>query len=67
MLDVNDPDTAANLADCAIALLDSPTEVLAPALNYLGLDHNTEDKADLAKAEALMMSSRSGCARWAMM
>nr|WP_169618324.1 polyamine ABC transporter substrate-binding protein [Ruegeria sp. PR1b] len=53
-----DPDTAAKLADCGIALLDSPTEVLAPALNYLGLDPNTEDKADLAKAEALMMSIR---------
>ena len=39
-----DPETAAKLADCGIAVLDSPTEVVAPALNYLGLDPNSEDR-----------------------
>ncbi|AVW92401.1 polyamine ABC transporter substrate-binding protein [Celeribacter baekdonensis] len=53
-----DPETTAKLADCGIALLDSPTEVLAPALNYLGLDPNTEDSGDLKKAEDLMLSIR---------
>ena len=33
-----DPDTASKLADCGIAFLDSPTEMLAAALVYLGLD-----------------------------
>ncbi len=53
-----DPETAAKLADCGIAVLDSPSEVMAPALNYLGLDPNSEDKDDLAKAEELMMGIR---------
>lgn len=53
-----DPETAAKLADCGIAVLDSPSEVIAPALNYLGLDPNSEDKDDLAKAEELMMGIR---------
>lgn len=52
------PETAAKLADCGIALLDSPTEVMAPALNYLGLDPNTEDAGDLQKAEELLLSIR---------
>lgn len=55
---VFDPETVARLADCSVAVLDSPSEVMAPALNYLGLDPNSEDKADLAKAEALMMGVR---------
>ena len=52
------PEVAAKLADCGIALLDSPTEVLPIALNYLGLDPHSEKKADLAKAEALLKSVR---------
>lgn len=55
---VFDPDTTAKLADCGIAMLDSPTEMMAAALNYLGLDPNSEDKADLDKATALMNSVR---------
>ena len=55
---VFDPETAGKLADCGIALLDSPTEVMAPALNYLGLDPNSEDKGDLAQAADLLMSVR---------
>src|SRR5680860_14768 len=53
-----DPETAAKLEDCGIAVLDSPSEVIAPALNYLGLDPNSEDKADLEKASELMMGIR---------
>lgn len=55
---VFDPATAAKLADCGIALLDSPSEIMAPALHYLGLDPNSEDPADLEKAKDLVMSVR---------
>ncbi|MFC6671088.1 polyamine ABC transporter substrate-binding protein [Marinobacterium aestuariivivens] len=48
------PELAARVADCGIAVLDSPAEVVAVALNYLGLDPNSEDKADLEQAEALL-------------
>ena len=52
------PDTAAKLADCGIAILDSPTEVFAPVLNWLGLDPNSEDSGDLDKAVAVMKDLR---------
>ena len=39
-----------------ISLLDSPSEVVGIALNYLGLDPNSESEEDLAKAEALLTS-----------
>lgn len=52
------PEVAAKLGDCGIGLLDSPAEVVSIALNYLGLDPNSESKADLKKATALMKSVR---------
>ncbi len=52
------PENAAKLADCGIAVLDSPSEVMATVLNYLGLDPNSESEEDLAKGEELMMSIR---------
>ncbi|MFD3190232.1 polyamine ABC transporter substrate-binding protein [Sedimentitalea sp. HM32M-2] len=54
-----DPETVAKLADCGVAVLDSPSEIMAPALNYLGLDPNSEDKGDLQKATDLLMSVRA--------
>lgn len=55
---VFDPDTAAKLADCGIAVLDSPSEIMAPALHYLGLDPNSEDSGDLKQATELLLSVR---------
>lgn len=55
---VFDPETAAKLEDCGITMLDSPSEVIAPALNYLGLDPNSEDKDDLDKAAELINGVR---------
>ena len=52
------PEVVAKLADCGVTLLDAPAEIMASALNYLGLDPNSESPEDLAKAEALMMSVR---------
>jgi putrescine transport system substrate-binding protein len=53
-----DPKIAAKLADCGIAVLDSPTETIGAALHYLGLDPNSEDAGDLEKAATLMQSIR---------
>lgn len=53
-----DPEIAAHFADCGIAMIDSPEEVVAIALNYLGLDPFTDDAAELARAEALLTSVR---------
>ncbi len=44
---VFDPETAAKLANCGPVVLESPSEVMAPALNSLGLAPNSDDKADL--------------------
>jgi len=50
------PEYAEKLASCGISLLDSPSEVVGIALNYLGLDPNSESEEDLAKAEELINS-----------
>jgi putrescine transport system substrate-binding protein len=52
------PEIVAKLADCGVTILDAPAEVYASALNYLGLDPNSESEADLAKAEALLTAIR---------
>ena len=48
-----DPETSAKLADCGIAVLDSPVEMISVALNYLGADPYSDDKADLDKVRDL--------------
>jgi len=53
------PEVAAKLADCGIAVLDSPSEVMGIALNYMGLNPNSETKSDLKKASELIRSARS--------
>ncbi|BBB26716.1 polyamine ABC transporter substrate-binding protein [Amphritea japonica] len=52
------PEVAAKLKDCGITLLDSPAEVVSIALNYLGLDPNSEKKSDLKRASELLKSVR---------
>jgi putrescine transport system substrate-binding protein len=52
------PELLSKLQDCGVNILDAPSEVMASALNYLGLDPNSESPDDLKKAEALMMSIR---------
>lgn len=52
------PEIVSKLADCGVTLLDAPSEIMASALNYLGLDPNSESEDDLAKGEALLMSIR---------
>jgi putrescine transport system substrate-binding protein len=48
------PEIAAKFKDCGITILDAPSEVVAIALNYLGLNPNSEKKEDLDKATALL-------------
>jgi putrescine transport system substrate-binding protein len=56
---VFDPETVAKLADCGVVTLDSPTEIIAPAMNYLGLDPNSDKTADLDAATELLLSVRN--------
>jgi len=52
------PEIAAKFKDCGIMVLDSADDVLPVVLNYLGLDPNTKETADLEKAAAVMESIR---------
>ena len=49
---VMDPANAAKLADCGITMLDAPTEIIATAMNWLGLDPRSTKAEDIAAAEA---------------
>ncbi|MEE1892621.1 extracellular solute-binding protein [Pseudomonas otitidis] len=48
------PELAARFADCGISLVDSPDEVLAVVLNYLGHDPRSARPEDLAEAVTLL-------------
>ena len=52
------PEMIAKLADCGVFMLDAPAEMIPAALNYLGLDVNSTDPDELAKAEELLRSIR---------
>ncbi len=49
---------AEKLQDCGISVIDSPAEVFAAALIYLGRDPNSRDPADAAAALAALMKIR---------
>jgi putrescine transport system substrate-binding protein len=48
------PANAEKLAKCGLGIIDSPNEVLAIALNYLGKNPYTLDAGELAEAEKLI-------------
>ncbi len=52
------PENVKKLQDCGVTMLDSPSEVMASALNYLGKDPNSENLDDLKAATDLLMSVR---------
>jgi putrescine transport system substrate-binding protein len=56
------PENAAKLKSCGISFLDSPTEMLPAALHYLGYPVNSQDKKQIAEAEALYMKIRPSVA-----
>ena len=53
-----DPEKAALFQDCGISMLDSPTDMLPPAMNFLGIDPNSTDEASFEAAAELLMSVR---------
>lgn len=53
-----EPENAKKLAGCGIAFLDSADEMIPAVLNYLGLDPNSEDPEDYAKAAAKLQEVR---------
>jgi putrescine transport system substrate-binding protein len=53
-----DPAKIAKFKDCGIHLLDSSDDVMPAALRYLGLDPNTHDANDFAKAADLLTKIR---------
>lgn len=53
-----DPEIAAQLSSCGIAVLDDEGEAIAAALLYLERDPNTTDPADLEAAVELLMGIR---------
>jgi putrescine transport system substrate-binding protein len=50
------PENAAKFADCGISMIDSPDEVLAVVLNYLGRSPRSAEAADLKAASELLAS-----------
>lgn len=55
---VFDPEQAAKLKDCGINFLDSPTDMFPVTLAYLGLNPDSHDPADIAKAEETLTKVR---------
>ncbi len=56
------PENMAKLKECGVSFLDSPTEILPAALNYLGYSPTSEKPAELKKAEELFLSIRKDTA-----
>lgn len=52
------PENVSRLADCGVAMVDSPNDVIPIALRYLGLDPASETPDDLRRAEELLTSIR---------
>ena len=55
---VFNPDVVQKLADCGVAMIDAPAEIIPMALNYLKLDPHSTSPDDFAKAEALLLKVR---------
>ena len=55
---VFNPEMLAKFKDCGVHLLNAPDELIPAALNWMGIDPNTSDPDDLAKAEEALMAIR---------
>jgi putrescine transport system substrate-binding protein len=53
-----DPDIVSKFADCGVYLLDTPEEMIPAALNYLGLDPDSKEPADIEAAGELLLTIR---------
>ncbi len=52
------PEILSKLKDCGVYFLDGPEEVIPTAMKYLGLDPNSKNPDDIAKAGELLMTVR---------
>jgi putrescine transport system substrate-binding protein len=52
------PENLRKFADCGVYVLDSPEDIFAIALAYLGLNPDSKNQADIAKASALLQKVR---------
>jgi putrescine transport system substrate-binding protein len=52
------PEVVSKFADCGVQVLDSADDMIPAALNYLGLNPDSKDPAELAKAGELLKSVR---------
>jgi len=52
------PENISKLKDCGVTLLDTPSELIPIALNYMGEDPNSTDPAVIDKAAALLKTIR---------
>jgi putrescine transport system substrate-binding protein len=55
---VFDPESMKKLDECGVYMLDAPQEIIPTALAYLGLNPDSRDPAEIAKAEELLLSIR---------
>ena len=55
---IYDPRLIGRLADCGVAMLDAPINIVSSALIYLGRDPNSQSPADLAAAERALVAIR---------
>lgn len=53
-----DPANLSRFADCGVAVLDAPTELLPPAMRFLGLDPTSTEQADFEAAANLIATIR---------
>jgi len=59
-----EPEIVERLADCGVAVPDSPAETIPAALRYLGLDPDSKDPKILAQAEDLLKRVRPFIAKF---
>jgi putrescine transport system substrate-binding protein len=55
---VLNPDNLAKLADCGVMMLDTAEEIVPAAMNYLGLNPDSQAAEDFAKAEEHLLKLR---------
>ncbi len=59
-----DPAVVSKFQACGVVILDSPTDVIPAALDYLGRDPDSKTKADLDAATDLLMKIRPFVRKW---
>ena len=53
-----DPAVVEKFADCGVAMIDAPAEIIPMAMNYLGIDPHSTNPDDIAKVEELLLKVR---------